>query len=523
MAKFNTRGIPAKTVTTFLSGDTTATGTTYEGAPGFARDAKSELFLLGVTNFVGEETFYEKSGDRDARFKALAQQVAVADPDWMRRFVGWLRNEANMRSAALVAALDGASAMVTAKVTGARQLVAASMARADEPGEAVAYWLKNYGAKLPKPIKRGIGDVVRRLYNEYTVLKYDTTSKRIRFSNVLNLTHPTPATPVQGALFQYILDRNYDHVVDEVSENVLPMIAENIRVRANVSTLPAILLDAVTLKAAGLTWEDALSLAGQIPGVDKRLLWEALVPTLGYMALLRNLRNLDEVGVHPAVVNYVTSKLADPEQVARSRQLPFRFLSAHRAVQSVRWTAALEAALNLSLRNVPELPGKTLVLVDRSGSMFDRFSAKGELTRADTAALFGSALALRNIGRVTLVEFGSTSAQVQVPAGASLLRMVNERFHDLGGTETQTAVKQWYQGHDRVVIVTDEQVWNYRGRYVGDGVIPEHVPMYTWNLAGYKYGQTPITGNKFTFGGLTDQSWGLIQLLERGKSQDWPF
>src|SRR5688572_19116446 len=114
MAKFNVR-TPSTAVTVpargFLNTSTTPNGTTFEGAPGFGRDAKSELFLLAVTNFVAEDTFYEGGADRDARFKALVREVTLADPVWMARFLVWLRNSANMRSAPIMGALEAAHAM----------------------------------------------------------------------------------------------------------------------------------------------------------------------------------------------------------------------------------------------------------------------------------------------------------------------------------------------------------------------------------------------------------------------------
>src|SRR4051794_26873352 len=41
---------------------------THEGGPAYSRDVKGELFLLAVTNMVGEDTFYESAGARDERF-----------------------------------------------------------------------------------------------------------------------------------------------------------------------------------------------------------------------------------------------------------------------------------------------------------------------------------------------------------------------------------------------------------------------------------------------------------------------
>ena len=234
-----------------------------------------------------------------------------------------------------------------------------------------------------------------------------------------------------------------------------------------------------------MTWEDVLSLAG--PAVPKRELWTALVPLLGYLALLRNLRNLDDAGVPDDVAARAAARLADPEQVRRSRVFPFRFLAAYQAVPSLRWAHALEQALSASLASVPQLTGSTLILVDRSGSMFDRPSAKSRLNRADRPR-FGTALALR-AARADLVEFGTGSAVVPFRAAGPVLKIVR-RFGSLGGTNTAAAVAAHFRRgkHARVVIVTDEQAM---GSVSPANILPEDVPLYTWNLAGYRYGHGP--------------------------------
>ena len=53
---------------------------TYEGALAYTRDAKSELFLLAITNMVAEKTFYESADQRDARFVTLIHEVTNEDP-----------------------------------------------------------------------------------------------------------------------------------------------------------------------------------------------------------------------------------------------------------------------------------------------------------------------------------------------------------------------------------------------------------------------------------------------------------
>ncbi len=515
MSKFNTSGTKAATGPGPVGTDELPSGRTYEGAAGYARDAKSELFLLAVTNMVSEETFYEQAGDRDRRYAELIGIVAVTDPDWTGRFLGWLRNGANLRSASLVGALEAARAMVAANIPGSRALVDSVLQRADEPGEALAYWTSHHGRALPKPVKRGVADAARRLYHEHSLLKYDTASKGFRFADVLDLTHPAPSGPWQGELFRYALDRRHGH--DDAVPDGLPVVAANIALRERAAGDPTVLFDPDALRAAGMTWEDALSLGGST--VDKGRLWSALIPSMGYMALLRNLRNFDEAGVSDDLADSISRRLADPAQVAASRQFPFRFLSAYRAAPSLRWGPALERALTLSLANLPELAGRTLVLVDRSGSMFGRVSARSGLNRADMAAVFGGALALRNVGRTDLVQFGTAAARVPVAAGDSLLRLVQERFDSLGGTNTAAAVQAHYAGHDRVVIVTDEQAHDGNP----GGVVPPSVPVYTWNLAGYRYGHGPGGTNRHTFGGLTDAAFRLIPLMESGRTGTWPF
>lgn len=520
MSKFNTTTARSARGNAFISSEKVASGTTYEGASGFARDQKSELFLLGVSNFVGENTFYEGASARDSRFASLARAVAVADPTWMTRFVTWLRREANMRSAALVAALEGAAGLLDSGMPGGRQLVAAALLRADEPGEALAYWHSKYGRTVPKPIKRGIADGATASYNEYSVGKYDTASKGYRFADVIQLTHPTPRDGRQADLFKFALDRRYDSSAEAPAslsilaarKELLALSGEEVRALASNGTLQD------RLKAAGMTWE---ALSGVISGGMDSTAWEAVIPSMGYMALLRNLRNFQEKDVDRAVLKTVAKTLADPENVAESRQLPMRFLSAYRAVSNSNFFGqALEDALEASLQNVPSLSGKTLILVDRSGSMFWNQSERSDLNFADSAALFGSALAVR-AENATLVEFGSLSREVKFKKSDSVLKMI-ERFGDLGGTSTSAAVARHFNNHDRVIILTDEQA---SGRYGGTpgSHIPKDVPLYNFNLVGYKYGSEASGPNRYTFGGLTDASFKTIEYVERSRNATWPW
>ncbi|MFD9220850.1 TROVE domain-containing protein [Streptomyces sp. NPDC060064] len=524
MARFNTRTTKAGTVSPVRS--TGRAVRTHQGGIGAGRDARSELFLLAVANFVSQQTFYESGGDRDNRFTTLVRRLAVEDPEWTAGLLAWLRGEGNMRTASIVGAAEYVKARLDASVTAGptnRQVVDSVLRRADEPGEMLGYWTSQYGRNVPKPVKRGIADAVSRLYSGKSLLKYDTASKGYRFGDILNLVHasPDPGKPWQGALFQYALDRRHNPDTAEPPATNRTLTAHRALMAVPAAERRAVITapdGAARLAEAGMTWE---ALAGWLQGPMDAAAWEAVIPSMGPMALVRNLRNFDEAGVSDQVAAQVAAEISDPEVVAASRQFPFRYLAAYQHAPSLRWSHPLERALGHSLANVPALPGRTLILVDRSGSMWARLSDRSELNRADAAAVFGAAVAMR-ADRADLVEFGTSSASVKYRKGESVLKVL-ERFGDLGGTNTTEAVRKHYKKHDRVLIVTDEQAaYSYHGDPTEQ--VPADIPVYTWNLAGYRAGHAPSgKPNRHTFGGLTDAAFRMVPLLERGRDADWPW
>lgn len=529
-----------------LKTKTVPTTHTFEGGAAYTPKAKTELFQLAVSNMVGERTFYESADTRDARFTALVHKVAVKDPAWMLGFVGWLRGTANMRTASIVAAAEAVKARLDAdrgsvlevtllpklgvNLVSNRKIIDAALQRADEPGELLAYWLANHGRNVPKPVKRGLADAARRLYSEYALLKYDTASHGVRFGDVLDLVHPTPGTPDQGALFAHALDRRHGRDSEGIDPGTLPMIYAN-RVLRNRVTGGDIgdLVNPEALKVAGMTWEDALSLAGN--KVDKAKLWEAMIPNMGIMALIRNLRNFDEAGVSDKAAKLVIDRLTDPQQIAKSRQLPFRFYTAYTQAPSDRWKHALGVALDLACANVPELPGRTLVLIDTSASMTNcTISEKSKVTPAQAAAVLGIVLAKRCGADVWGFASGQfehklIKGQTAMQGVASFLARTGEVGH---GTEIHAAIRNLYRGHDRVFVMSDMQTIG--NRYIsyasesGDigALIPAHVPLYGFDLQGY--GKTPMsTGSPYrhSLAGFSDATFKLVPLLELGESPDW--
>lgn len=548
MSKYNTRGARPIQGTSPLTTEQTSSGVTHQGGAGYAYDEKTELFLLAVSGFAGEDKFHESARAGDSRFVTLVRSLTRQDPDWVAEFLRWLRTDANMRTAAIVGAAQYAVARRTLGPTVAwtvapkytvRQVVASVLQRLDEPGEFIAYWRANVQRSLPGGVQRGVADAVIRLSTEFSYLKYDSEKRGYRFADVLNLVHPGDRRgsaqrlrgPWQHELFNYATARPYRDVP-------VPGALDMLTRREALGQLPVserrrFLEEPELLQRAGVTWE---SLAGWLQGPMDKQAWEAVIPLMGYMALLRNLRNFDEAGVGDSTAEWVASVLRDPQQVARSRQLPMRFLSAYRAAPSLRWAYPLEQALDHSLGNVPELRGSTLIMVDTSSSMNAPFSKDGTLMRWDAAVVFALALA-RRCERPTVVSFSSNQRYHGDPAGARTKEFVVRPGESLlkatdrwkeggwflgGGTDTALALRQHYAGHDRVVVLTDEQA--ARDYTDVHSSVPERTPLYTWNLAGYERGHAPAgTPWRHTFGGLTDAAFKMIPLIEAGQTAAWPW
>jgi hypothetical protein len=187
---------------------------------------------------------------------------------------------------------------------------------------------------------------------------------------------------------------------------------------------------------------------------------------MGYMALLRNLRNLAECGVD---LRAALATLADAREVARSRQLPFRFYSAYATLEKdgklTRPIAnALEDALGHAVASLPRLPGVTVIASDNSGSMGSPVSAKSVVTRQAVANVM-AAIALRISDDAHAIVFGESAALVPLNARDGFMTNVRKLCAtDVGHSTNAHKAVQLLQARgiraDRLVLFSDMQCWN---------------------------------------------------------------
>jgi hypothetical protein len=231
-------------------------------------------------------------------------------------------------------------------------------------------------------------------------------------------------------------------------------------------------------------------------GADKRQAWERLLGEnkLGALALLRNLRNMAEAKVSERAIREGLSKMKT------ERVLPFRFIAAAR--YAPQWETELEQAMFRSLKSQPRLPGKTILVVDTSGSMYGggNVSRRSGMTRVDAAAAL--AVMLREVCAEPVIycTAGNDSTRIHATAmvpprrGFALASAItgDEMRSKIGGGGIFLVQCLDYiygrESHaDRIIVITDEQDCETRGKR------PEEANAfgrrnYLINVASYKNG-----------------------------------
>jgi 60 kDa SS-A/Ro ribonucleoprotein len=372
---------------------------THEGAPAVPRLPSEKRLRRSVLScLLWEDEFYEDGQSIAARIVGAAEQVA---PTVLAGIAIEAREVIHLRHVPLLL-LE-----VLSRTGQGDKLVADTVARvvqrADELAELVALHHKLGARKMiPAQMRKGLARAFAK-FDAYALAKYDRDSA-VKLRDVLRLVRPTPMDAEQSALWKGVKER--------------------------------------TLQAPD-TWEVALS-----SGADKKQTFERLLRDgkLGYLALLRNLRNMADAGVDELLV-----RQAILARKGAHRVLPFRYVAAARAAPQLE--APLDQALRAAIADLRPLPGKTIVLIDVSGSMDYRLSGKSDMKRIDAAAALGAIVP----GDIRLFTFSDGLVEVPPRRGmAGVDAIVRSQPH--GGTYLGGALDKIYTlAHDRLIVVTDEQ------------------------------------------------------------------
>lgn len=446
--------------------------TNLAGGRAFSMDSETELVHAVLNTFL-EDKFYESG---DARLERIKELVKKCDPQFVANLAIIARKEFHLRSVTTM--LLGELAKNYYGNSTMKDTIIAATERVDDLTELVTYC----GTPLPKQVKRGVRNALLK-FNRYQLAKYRGEGKAVSLVDLFNLTHPKP-----------------QHANDEQRQAWDDLINGRL-----------VSFD---------TWETEVSNAKD--EAARKLAWETLVmeDKLGYMALIRNLNNLVKYDVSSPVKKYACKLLTSPELIKKSKQLPFRFYTAYENVQGERKFAdAISEAMDIAVSNTPELPGKTLIAIDSSGSMTSNDCLK-------KAAIFGATLFKSNQNAEVILydtnvyKLGSVSGRTPV---VDLVKSVLLQSRG-GGTDTSLVFKYSLnekKKFDRIIIISDNESWVERygssvqscyNDYKAAGNDPY---IYAIDIAGYN--TKDVTGGKvFHLAGWSNRLLDFIGRAEQG-------
>lgn len=374
---------------------------THEGATAARMTTMQALRRSVMSCMLWEREFYEDGIEISARIGSLA---ATVDPNELAALAIEARNVANLRHVPLLLLCILAKSSKGTPLM--RETVPKVIRRADELTELAALWWKlNPDTHIPHNMEKGLKAAFNN-FNEYHFAKYDRNDS-VKLRDVMRLVHPKASTQERNELYKRVIDRTL--------------------------TTPD-------------TWEVQLSAGGNKKEVFENLLREN---ALGYLALLRNLRNMAEANCDRALVIEAITK-----RMGAQRVLPFRYTAAARAAPT--FARAIDTALQQCIIESQYMTGTTAILVDVSGSMERKLSAKSDMTRMDAAATLAAVFH----GDVRIFTFSNGLAEIKPLLGLGAIEaIIGSQPH--GGTYLGRAIKdvqtKYAVKHDRMIVITDEQ------------------------------------------------------------------
>lgn len=440
------------------------------GGQAYKTDAKLELVGILLSSLLKEQFYRTEQEQKEALFTVMEK----VDPIFIAKAAIYARNEFGMRSISHVAA-----AYIAAAVKGQRwtkNFLSKVVRRPDDITEILSFYRNHVDKVIPNSMKKGLGDALTR-FDEYALGKYAGKKDGLSMIDVVNLLHPKHTVAI-GKLMKGKLQ-------------------------------------------AADTWETAMSRAGQA-GEDTAALkadeWRRLLTEnkLGYMALVRNIRNIMEQA--PDMVDVLCERLVDAEAIKKSLMFPFRFITALDIVENLSATGvrrvirALSDAVDISLCNAPKFDGETLVAIDCSGSMSGQ---PGKI-----ATLFGAMMAKTNDCDVLI--FDDSARYVNLNTADSTLTIASKIPFPGGGTDFKTIFRTANKKYDRVVIFSDMQSWvghvspvkefnDYKQRFNCNPRI------FSFDLQGYGTLQFP-QDMVYQLFGWSDKAFEVMKALEEDRN-----
>lgn len=434
------------------------------GGKAYKENEEMQFVSLLLTSFMNDK-FYESQVEVMDRMKQLIEKC---DKEFCAKAIVYARKEFGMRSVTHVASSILAKYISSEKW--AKYFFNSVVYRVDDITEIISYHL-SCGEKISNAMKRGFSMAFSR-FDKYQIAKYRGDNNKVKLVDVVNLIHPKYSQKNGDAIKQLVEG---------------------------------------TLKCSE-TWESMLSDVGN--DKNKKIdAWKHLLSEnkLGYMALLRNVRNivlLNDEELNKMCFNAIINK----DAIHKSLVLPFRFITAYNELIGVNSEAMyyISDACEIACDNMPKLDGNTLVALDTSGSMYNV---------SNIASLFAASFVKSN--RCDLITFDYDAKYIFVNWNDSLVTIQKELNFCGGGTNFPSIFTKANKKYDRIIILSDMQSWigkyspkksfeDYKRRL---GV--EKCSVYSIDLSGYGTLQLPEK-DVYCLAGFSEKIFELMKNIEKG-------
>jgi 60 kDa SS-A/Ro ribonucleoprotein len=504
------KGLFASTIAKFLPAPDAVNR---EYAPAYAYGPEHKLAQLAATGTL-QENFYTAAQTQLADVLEAAKAV---DPLFVAQVAVFARNRGAMKDmpALLAAWLTVAEPDLAVRV----------FERVIDNGRM----LRNFVQIMRSGAvgRTSLGSRPKRLVQQWLertsmrALMQAATGSDPSLADIVRMVHPKPADEGRRAFYAWLIGRPYEVAA-------LPTEIAAFEAWKRDSSLP--------LPDVPFEWLTALPL-----GAEQ---WAELAGRMGWQALRMNLNTLARNGAFgvDGVVDTVAARLADKDAIVGAKVLPYQLLAALGTVGDgvpLRVQAALEAALEKSLKAVPAVPGNVVVCPDVSGSMISpvtgyRKGASSKVRCIDVAALVAAAVLRRNpSARILPFECGvvpmTLDPNARVAVNAAKLASIGG-----GGTNVSAPLALLNRERakvDLVVIVSDNQSWVDAGRHGATATMREW-EMLKWRVPAAKlvcidlqpYGTTQARGRRdiLNVGGFSDAVFETLARFATGEgARDW--
>ena len=409
------------------------------GGSAYVRDPRAALALFAATGCLNS-TFYASANAQLEQVQALCNEV---DAGFIARTAAYAHGVAHMKDVpalllALLSVRDG-------------EAFAAAFPHVIDNGRMLRTFVQIM--RSGRVGRRSLGSLPKRLLRQWLEQASPKAIIRAAIGNqpsladVIRMVHPKPQDAAREALYAWVIGRPYDEAL--LPAELRAYEAFKREPRGMLPDLPFQYYSALALDAAQ---------------------WSVLARNSSWQQLRMNLNTFARHGVFEdaAMVAEVAAKLRDPQQIARSRVLPYQLLMAYHAGAALPRPIldALQDAMEVATASVPALQGKVVVAVDVSGSMQwpvtgYRKGASSAARCVDVAALI-AACVLRGHPQAQVLPFDTEVHPQQLNPRDSVMTLARQLAINGGGTSVSAPLAYLNRKRaqvDLLVLVSDNESW----------------------------------------------------------------